>query len=156
MQYGLKIILATTVLALAGCGQPSQQAATEVVVVHSPPEIMTRQKLPNFVGISRETAGSTGLSMNLVVIPPGGSAEPHVHKDFESAVYVLEGKVETRYGPNLEQSVVTGAGDFLFIPPNVPHQPVNLSDSEPARAIVARNDADEQEHVVLYEPAPGD
>ena len=49
-------------------------------------------------------------------------------------------------------------GDFLFIPPDVPHQPCNLSDTEPARAIVVRNDPNEQEHVVIYDPdsAPDD
>jgi len=41
---------------------------------------------------------------------------------------------------------------FLFIPPNLPHQPVNLSQSEAAQAIVVRNDPDEQEHVILYDP----
>lgn len=123
---------------------------TEVVIIETPAEILTRQNLPNFVGISNQTVGAQGLSMNLVVIPPGASAKPHYHKDFESAVYVLEGRVETRYGANLEKSVITEAGDFLFIPPNVPHQPINLSSDQPARAIVARNDPNEQEHVVLY------
>jgi uncharacterized RmlC-like cupin family protein len=44
------------------------------------------------------------------------------------------------------------AGDFIFIPADVPHQPVNLSDSEPAHAIVARNDPNEQESVIAYDP----
>ncbi len=65
---------------------------------------------------------------------------------------MLEGRVETRYGPGLEESVITEAGDFLFIPPDVPHQPVNLSETQPARAIVVRNDPREQEHVILYDP----
>jgi uncharacterized RmlC-like cupin family protein len=69
---------------------------------------------------------------------------------------VLEGRVQTRYGPKLEQSVITEAGDFLFIPPDVPHQPVNLSETEAARAIVVRNDPNEQEHVILYEPSSDD
>ena len=127
-------------------------AEQTVTVIKTPPEILTRQKLPNFVGISAETVGARGLSMNLVVIPPGAAAEPHFHKGFESAVYVLEGRVETRYGPGLEESVITEAGDFLFIPPDVPHQPINLSETEAARAIVVRNDPNEQEHVILYEP----
>ena len=46
--------------------------------------------------------------------------------------------------------MVNGDGDFLFVPPDVPHQPINLSDTEPAIAIVARNDPNEQEHVVIY------
>ena len=64
--------------------------------------------------------------------------------------------MQTRYGPKLEQSVITEAGDFLFIPPDVPHQPVNLSETEAARAIVVRNDPNEQEHVILYEPSSDD
>ncbi len=127
-------------------------AEQTVTVIKTPPEVLTRQKLPNFVGISAETVGARGLSMNLVVIPPGAAAEPHFHKGFESAVYVLEGRVETRYGPGLEESVITETGDFLFIPPDVPHQPINLSATEAARAIVVRNDPNEQEHVILYEP----
>ena len=51
----------------------------------------------------------------------------------------------------LTQSVISEAGDFLFIPPGQPHVAINLSDTEPARAIVARNDPAEQENVVPYE-----
>ena len=110
----------------------------------------TKQRLPYFVGISGSTAGSTGLSLNLVKIPPSGTAEPHYHKDFETAIYLIEGRVENRYGEGLKQTLLTEAGDFLFIPPGVPHQPFNLSDTDPAIAIVARNDANEQENIVLY------
>ncbi|MEA3276843.1 MAG: cupin domain-containing protein [Pseudomonadota bacterium] len=133
-------------------GATTSTGEQTVTVIKTPPEILTRQKLPNFVGISAETVGARGLSMNLVVIPPGAAAEPHFHKGFESAVYVLEGRVETRYGPGLKESVITEAGDFLFIPPDVPHQPINLNETEAARAIVVRNDPNEQEHVILYEP----
>ncbi len=122
----------------------------EIITVRPDKEIMTRQRLPNYVGISAVTTGATGISMNLVIIPPGGSAEPHLHRDYETAIYLLQGRVETRYGPDLCQSVINEAGDFIFIPANVPHQPVNLSDTEPAQAIVARNDANEQEHVEPY------
>jgi uncharacterized RmlC-like cupin family protein len=139
--------------ALAGDpGDPVTVAKQEVTLVKTPSEILTRQNLPNFVGISAKTAGARGLSMNLVVIPPGASAKPHMHAGYESAVYVLEGRVETRYGPGLAQSVIAEAGDFLFIPPDVPHQPINLSATQAARAIVVRNDPDEQEHVILIEP----
>jgi uncharacterized RmlC-like cupin family protein len=73
-----------------------------------------------------------------------------VHKGYESAIYLMQGRVETRYGEGLKKSVVNVAGDFIFIPPDVPHQPFNLSDTEPAIAIVTRNDPDEQEHVLVY------
>lgn len=113
-------------------------------------EVLTRQRLPYFVGISGETVGARGLSMHLVVIPPGARAEPHSHSGYETGIYVLEGRVETRYGEGLAQSIVSEAGDFLFIPPDVPHEAVNLSATESARAVVARNDPAEQDRVVPY------
>ncbi|HEY9734732.1 MAG TPA: cupin domain-containing protein [Trichocoleus sp.] len=125
-----------------------------LITVRPEAEVMTRQKLPYFVGISAATAGAHGLSMHLVIIPPGGAAAPHIHKDYETAIYLLEGRVETRYGEGLTQSVINEAGDFLFIPPGVPHQAFNLSETEPARGIVARNDPNEQENVVPYSVAP--
>ena len=85
-----------------------------------------------------------------VVIPPGAAARAHVHKGYETAVYLAQGRVETRYGAGLKKRVVNVAGDFIYIPPDVPHQPFNLSDTEPAIAIVARTDPNEQESVVLY------
>ncbi len=125
----------------------------EIVTVRPQKTTMTKQQLPNFVGISGASAGARHLSMNLVVIPPGGAAQPHVHRGYETAIYLLQGRVETRYGPGLRKSVIHEAGDFIFIPANVPHQPVNLSDTEPAHALVARNDPNEQESVVAYDPA---
>jgi len=127
-----------------------QKDGKDIVTVRVGEASQSKQSLPIFPGISTKTAGAKGLSLLKVVIPPGGKAEPHTHKGYESAIYLLQGRVETRYGNNLEKSVVNVAGDFIFIPPDVPHQPVNLSDSEAAIAIVARNDGDEQEHVILY------
>lgn len=121
-----------------------------VVVVRPPSETLSKQKLPYFVGISEATAGAKGLSLNLVIVPPGGAAEPHLHAGYETAIYVLQGRVETRYGPGLRYSVISEAGDFVFIKPDVPHQAINLSPDEPAVAVVARNDPNEQESVVPY------
>lgn len=129
---------------------PEAEPAQRVVALRPEQEIMTRQRLPYFVGVSADTAGAKGLSMHIVVIPPGARAEPHMHEGYETAIYVLEGRVETRYGDGLAQSAISEAGDFLFIPPGVPHEAVNLSDTAPARAVVARNDANEQERVVPY------
>ena len=117
-------------------------------------ELLTRQRLPYFVGISAQTVGASGLSMHLVVIPPGAKADPHTHRGYETGIYVLEGRVETRYGARLESSVVSEAGDFLFIPPGIPHEAINLSATEPARAIVSRNDPSEQDNIVPYDATP--
>lgn len=123
-----------------------------VTAIRPDKAIETLQRLPYFVGVSADTVGARGLSMHLVVIPPGARAAPHMHEGYETAIYVLEGRVETRYGANLSESVISEAGQFLFIPPGVPHEAINLSDTKPARAVVARNDAREQERVVPYQP----
>ena len=117
-------------------------------------EVMTRQRLPYFIGISGQTVDATGLSMHLVVIPPGARAEPHIHIGYETGIYVLEGTVLTRWGPALEHQVISRAGDFLFVPPGVPHEAVNLSSTQPARAVVARNDPAEQDRVEPFKPRP--
>ena len=131
-----------------------KDAEPQVQSVRPDREVLTTQRLPYFVGISGQSAGARGLSMHMVVIPPGARAEPHAHRGHETAIYVLEGRVETRYGAGLAESVVSEAGDFLFIPPDVPHEAINLSATEPARAVVARNDPAEQDKVEPYRPSP--
>jgi uncharacterized RmlC-like cupin family protein len=108
-----------------------------------------KQALEFFEGISAQSAGARGLCLHLVTIPPGGHARPHVHQDHETAVYVLSGAVVHRYGEGLRERVILRAGDFLYIPAGMPHSPANLSQTEPASAIVARTDPQEQESVVL-------
>ena len=122
-----------------------------VVMVRPEESIATKQNLPYFVGISEETVGAKGLSMNMVVIPPGGSPKAHYHKDFETAIYLLKGRVETWFGKNLKESMINEEGDFVYIPPGVPHKPINLSETETALAIVSRNDPNEHENVIAYE-----
>ena len=117
-------------------------------------EVASLQRLPYFLGISGASVGATGLSMHLVVIPPGAKAEPHLHLGYETGIFVLEGTVLTRWGANLENEVVSRPGEFLFIPPGVPHDATNLSATEPARAVVARNDPAEQDRVVPYTVFP--
>lgn len=127
----------------------------DIVTVRNPEQTASKQGLPNFPGISGKTAGAKHLTMLKVVIPPGATARAHVHQGYESAIYLLKGKVETLYGEGLKKSVINVAGDFIFIPADVPHEPTNLSETEEAIAIVVRNDPNEQEHVVLYPPSRG-
>lgn len=122
----------------------------EVRAIRPECEVVTRQRLPYFVGISGQTVGASGLSMHLVTIPPGAKSEPHCHVGYETGIYVLAGKVLTRWGAKLENEVVSEAGEFLFIPAGVPHEAVNLSATEAARAVVARNHPAEQDQVQPY------
>lgn len=122
----------------------------EVRAIRPDREVLTRQRLPYFVGISGETVGASGMSMHLVTIPPGAKSEPHYHVGYETGIYVLEGKVLTRWGAKLENEVISEAGEFLFIPPGVPHEAINLSTTEAARAVVARNHPAEQDQIQPY------
>ncbi len=128
---------------------------TPVQAVRPSAEVTTRQCLPYSLGINGSTVGARGLSMHLIVIPPAGKSEPHIHIGYETAIYVLEGRVRTRWGATLEHEIVSEAGDFLFVPPHVPHEAENLSDTAPARAVVARNHPADQEHVVPYDADGG-
>ena len=110
-----------------------------------------KQGLDYFAGISAQSAGSTGLCMHLLSLPPSGRSTPHYHRDHESIVYVLSGEAGMWYGERLRQHLTVKAGDFLYIPANTPHLPYNLSNSEPCTGVVARTDPNEQESVVAYD-----
>ncbi len=101
-------------------------------------------------GMSSKNVGSRALSMNVATVPPGAVAYAHIHVDFEVMLFILQGRVRHEYGENLEKSMDNEAGDFIFIEPGVPHEVINLSDTEPVVAVVARSDASEWENIVDY------
>jgi uncharacterized RmlC-like cupin family protein len=107
-----------------------------------------KQDLDYFAGVSAESAEAEAICMHMVVIPPGGRAKAHYHEAHETAIYMLEGVSEMLYGEKLEKHMRVEQGDYVYIPPGVPHQPYNPTDKV-ARAIIARTDPKEQESVVL-------
>lgn len=142
------LALVTALLVMASTELYAQAAKdAEIIVIRPEVTTQTKQGLPNFQGISGKNAGAKGISMNKVVIPPGGAAKAHRHKGYETVIYLIKGRVKTLYGEGLKKSVVNEGGDFLYIPADLPHKPINLSATEPAEAIVARTDANEQESV---------
>jgi uncharacterized RmlC-like cupin family protein len=122
----------------------------ECVVIRGGKSFSGRQGLDYFEGISAESAGATGICMHLLEMPPGAHARPHLHENHETAILVLSGTARMRYGENLAEVLEVQAGDFLYIPPGMPHQPFNAGD-ETARAVIARTDPNEQESVVLLD-----
>jgi uncharacterized RmlC-like cupin family protein len=88
--------------------------------------------------------------MHLLEMPPGSSAKPHYHEAHETAIFVLEGEAAMRHGPKLEHLLEMGAGDFVYIPAGVPHQPYNPTDRL-VRAVIARTDPNEQASVILLD-----
>ena len=91
--------------------------------------------------------------MNRIVLQPGTQGLRHQHNNAETVIYVLEGQARTLIGLHGEVVVDNQAGDFLFIPAGVWHQPMNVSD-RPVVAIEARADADDQSNVILAPHQP--
>jgi len=72
-----------------------------------------------------------------------------MHVGYETAIYGVRGSVALFYGERLERCVVITEGSFCFIPPGLPHKGYNLSETEAAVFVSARNDPADQEHVVV-------
>jgi uncharacterized RmlC-like cupin family protein len=129
-------------------------APQRVVAIRPADEIDAKRNFHYFEGISERTAGSRHLAMQRLVIPPGARAAPHSHNGYETAIYVVAGRVQTFFGEGLAESIVSEAGDYVFLPPEIPHQPVNLSTTDVAIAIIARSHPAEVEPVTPYVVPP--
>ena len=100
-------------------------------------------------GISWESVGARAINLQIAIIPPGASAKAHKYGGHETALHILSGEAGIWYGERLEQHLIARAGDFLYIPPDIPHRPYNMSDNETCVAIIARTDPNDQASVVL-------
>src|SRR5918997_4409898 len=89
--------------------------------------------------ISQATTGATNIFMGRFRVPAGAQSRPHYHENCESALYMLSGSLEVRWGDHLEETVTIGTGDMVYVPPRETHILRNLSDSEPAEYVVARD-----------------
>ena len=96
--------------------------------------------------ISRASAGADKIWAGTVEIQPGARTGPHHHGPLESVIYVLHGRARMRWGDRLEFAAEAGPGDFIYVPPHVPHQEINASEDEPLSCVVVRSD---QEPVVV-------
>ena len=94
--------------------------------------------MTRLAGVSQGLVGSTGIHLAIATIPPGCSSSPHYHVNCESAIYVSKGTGRFLVGGRLETSLIIGPGDFIYVPAEAVHQPVN-DGSEPLELIVARN-----------------
>ena len=101
-------------------------------------------------GVSAETVGAKALFLGVVTMFPGARTKAHLHGHHESAFYMLSGdEVEVWTGERLDHKEVARTGDYLFIPPEVPHVVVNRSASTPAVFVGARNEPTAQESVIM-------
>jgi uncharacterized RmlC-like cupin family protein len=96
--------------------------------------------------ITHATAGANKLWAGTVNIHPNAKTGPHHHGKLESVIYVISGRARMRWGEHLEFVAEAGPGDFIYVPPFVPHQEINARQDEPLGCVVVRND---QEPIVV-------
>ena len=96
------------------------------------------------------SAGARALGLNLVMIPPVSRGMPHYHDGHETALYLVSGETEVWYGGDLAKRSLVRAGDFIYIPPGIPHLAVNRGDVT-SIAVVAKTDADDDGGTVVIE-----
>ena len=89
--------------------------------------------------ISHASTGASRIWAGTVAIEPDAKTGPHHHGELESVIYVLSGRARMRWGEQLEFFAEAGPGDFIFVPPFVPHQEMNASDAERLICVVARS-----------------
>ena len=133
----------------------SSQLTAECQVVH--PDGLEVEinsgNMTRLAGVSQALGGAEGIHLAIATIPPGCASSPHYHVNCESAIYVSKGKGRFLTGIHLEKSLDISAGDFIYVPPDSVHQPVNDSLSETMELIVARNAP--VEIVVEFDPETG-
>ncbi len=92
--------------------------------------------------IDHARAGAQKIWAGTVVIHPDAKTGPHHHGALESVIYVVKGRARMRWGERLELTAEAGPGDFIYVPPYVPHQEINASRDEPLSCVVVRSDKD--------------
>ena len=92
--------------------------------------------------INRARAGANKLWAGTVKVYPNAKTAPHHHGELESIIYVISGRARMRWGEQLEFFAEAGSGDFIYVPPFVPHQEINADPNEPLMCIVVRSDQD--------------
>jgi uncharacterized RmlC-like cupin family protein len=101
---------------------------------------------PQTPGMNRQAAidyarvGAQKIWAGTVTIHPNAKTGAHHHGPLESVIYVVRGKARMRWGERLEFTAEADAGDFIYVPPYVPHQEINASPSEPLECVLVRSD----------------
>ncbi|MGO9060291.1 MAG: cupin domain-containing protein [Candidatus Binataceae bacterium] len=97
-------------------------------------------------GMSRAAAidyarvGAQKIWAGTVTIQPDAKTGAHHHGSLESVIYIVRGRARMRWGSHLEYVAEGGPGDFIYVPPYVPHQEINASAREPLECVVVRSD----------------
>ncbi|HEY7347792.1 MAG TPA: cupin domain-containing protein [Ktedonobacterales bacterium] len=138
---------------------PVEQAVSEVGVrVVKPHQFdantIQTPGMQRVTAISRQLAGAVGLWGGVTVVAPTVASGVHHHGELETIIYVVSGHGKIRWGAKMEHEQEVEPGDFIYVPPFVPHQEMNPSPDTPSQWVVVRN---AQEPVVVnLEPGEWD
>jgi uncharacterized RmlC-like cupin family protein len=120
-----------------------------VRVVHADeldPNTPQTRGMMRMAAIDTARAGAEKLWAGTVVIEPDAKTGAHHHGPVESVIYVVSGRARMRWGERLEFVAEAGPGDFIYVPPYVPHQEINAEAAEPLSCVIVRSG---QEPVVV-------
>jgi uncharacterized RmlC-like cupin family protein len=92
--------------------------------------------------ITHARAGASKLWAGTVTIHPNAKTGAHHHGELESVIYVVKGRARMRWGDHLEFVAEAGPGDFIYVPPFVPHQEINANSDEPLECVLVRSGQD--------------
>ena len=105
------------------------------------------------VAIDRARMGAQKLWAGTVHIHANAKTGAHHHGPLESVIYVVSGRARMRWGESLEFAAEAGPGDFIYVPPFVPHQEINASSDETLSCVLVRSDSDSVVVNLDIEPA---
>lgn len=114
-----------------------------------------KQGLTYLAGLTGASAGSHAICMTVLTLPPGRKAKTHLHRGIETAAYVIEGEAVMTWGDRLEERLVARAGDYVYVPADMPHRVMNLSGAD-CVAVVAHTAADDQAGIVMRPELDGE
>ena len=116
-----------------------------VRIVHANELDMNTPQTPGMTraaAITHAKVGASKLWAGTVVVQPNAKTGAHHHGELESVLYVIRGRARMRWGDHLEYVDEAGPGDFIYVPPYVPHQEMNASAIEPVEVVVVRSGQD--------------
>jgi uncharacterized RmlC-like cupin family protein len=117
------------------------------------PATATTPGMDRAVAIDRARTGAQKLWAGTVHIHPNAKTGAHHHGPLESVIYVVAGRARMRWGEHLEYVAEAGPGDFIYVPPFVPHQEINASTDETLSCVLVRSDSDAVVVNLEIEPA---
>jgi len=106
------------------------------------PVSATTPGMDRAVAIDRARMGAQKLWAGTVHIHANAKTGAHHHGPLESVIYVVSGRARMRWGEHLEFTAEAGPGDFIYVPPFVPHQEINASTDEPLSCVLVRSDSE--------------